>query len=103
MSIVIVATFSPRADQRENVLTLLEAAVPQVHQEVGCELYAIHQAKDELVVIEQWADKDALSAHGTGQPFTQLSASVEPLLAKPLEIKVLRPVPAENTGLGQLR
>ena len=43
MSVVVVATITPKADQVDAVRDALLAAVPRVHAEPGCELYAVHE------------------------------------------------------------
>ena len=48
MSVVVVATFTPKPENRFDVLTALKNAVEQVHDEDGCELYALHQGDDRL-------------------------------------------------------
>ena len=42
MSVVVVATVTPLPEHVDAVRQALLAAVPQVHAEPGCELYAMH-------------------------------------------------------------
>lgn len=102
MPIVAVATITPLPEHRDEVRSALEESVPLVHKEAGCELYALHQSKDEFVLVEQWADADAMRAHGAGQPFRALNAALDGKLAGPLELKILRPVPLGTPEQGQL-
>ena len=103
MPIVAVATITPLPEHRDEVQSALEESVPLVHKETGCELYALHQSKDEFVLVEQWADADAMRAHGAGHPFRMLNAALEGKLAQPLDLKILRPVPCGAPEQGQLR
>ena len=102
MPVVAVATISPEPEHRDEVLAALEKVVPAVHAEPGCQLYAVHQSKDAFVLVEQWADADAMRAHGAGDAFRSLSAALEGKLASPLDLKLLRPVPLGTPEQGQL-
>ncbi len=102
MPIVAVATITPLPEHRDEVQSALEESVPEVHKEAGCELYALHHSKEEFVLVEQWADADAMRAHGAGKPFRTLNAALEGRLAAPLDLKILRPLPCGTTKQGQL-
>lgn len=63
MSVVIVATAFPIPEHKAEVVAAFEAAITRVHsEEAGCELYALHQGRDRLVVIEKYASDDAVAA-----------------------------------------
>lgn len=102
MSFVIVATIRPKADQKEAVLEALKTAAAATHQEPGCEVFAIHESREELVIIESWADKDSLKAHETNEAFLTLIKSVSTLLSEPLNVRVLRPVIVGDPAKGAL-
>jgi antibiotic biosynthesis monooxygenase len=42
--VVVLAYFRPAPGQRDQVVETLRQAISAVHQESGCELYAIHDA-----------------------------------------------------------
>ena len=44
MSIVVVATISPKPEHTDAVAAAFAGIIPQVHAEDGCELYALHRA-----------------------------------------------------------
>ena len=67
MSVVVVATITPRADQVDAVREAILAAVPQVHAEPGCELYAVHEGDGSFVMIERWESPEALKVHGRAE------------------------------------
>ena len=46
LPVVVTAYFYPRPDSRDQVLAALGPAIAAVHDEHGCELYAIHDAPD---------------------------------------------------------
>ena len=103
MSVVVVATFTPKPENRFDVLTALKNAVEQVHDEDGCELYALHQGDDRLVMIERWASPEALQAHSADSAGLQtLRAELEGKLEVPLDVAVLEAVPAGDNTKGQL-
>ena len=63
--VVVTAYFYPRSDVRDQVLAALQPAIAAVHEEDGCELYAIHDAPDgSIVMLEKWTSAELLDAHG---------------------------------------
>lgn len=93
----------PEVEQREGVWTELEKVAPEAQAEDGCELWALHEAKDAFVIIEQWRDGDALKAHGTGPVFTALTQALAGKLAAPLDVQVLKPRNGGDPGRGEVR
>jgi quinol monooxygenase YgiN len=103
MSVIVIATARPLPGYRDEVVAAFEAAVASVHEhDNGCELYALHEADDRLVMIEKWADKDALAAHAKGPAVTGLGAALKGRLGAPLDVQVLRPHPAGTAEQGML-
>jgi quinol monooxygenase YgiN len=101
MSIVIVATAVPKPEHRDEVIALFERAISTVHaDDAGCELYALNEGKDRLVMVEKWADRDALNAHARSDGLAALTAGLEGLLAQDIDVQVLTPHPAGDTELG---
>jgi quinol monooxygenase YgiN len=72
VSVVVVATITPKPDQVDAVRTAILAAVPEVHAEPGCELYAMHEADGKFVMVERWESPEALRVHGTAEALTTL-------------------------------
>jgi quinol monooxygenase YgiN len=72
----VVAIVTAKPGRRDELLTKFHALIPIVHAEQGCieyqptidaEGFGASQAKlgpNKFVVIESWADADALKAHG---------------------------------------
>lgn len=103
MSIVVVATIVPKSEHRDEVIAVFDAAVPRVHTEdPGCELYAMHEGPDRIVMIEKWSDADALAAHGKSDALAQLGGRLEGLLADPIDVQILQARPAGRPEFGQL-
>ena len=101
--VVVTAYFHPRPGAREQVLAALEPAIAAVHDEDGCELYAIHDAPDgSIVMLEKWTSADLLDAHGQGQPVAQLNAALAGLLERPVAVTRLVPLPTGDSAKGAL-
>jgi quinol monooxygenase YgiN len=100
MSIVVVATITPQPDAVDAVREALQAAVPAVHEEPGCELYALHEADGVFVMVEKWADADAMKAHGKAEPLATLGAALAGKLAAAPDVRRLTAIPAGDAGKG---
>ncbi|KQS68493.1 putative quinol monooxygenase [Modestobacter sp. Leaf380] len=102
MSITVIATITPKPDRFDAVRQAFEQAVPAVHEEPGCELYALYTGKGVLVMVERWSDGQALEAHGAGETFNALSRGVQDDLAEPLDVQILEPVAVGDPAKGQI-
>ena len=100
MSIVVVATLTPKPDAVDAVREALLAAVPKVHEEPGCELYALHEADGAFVLVERWADADAMKVHGKAEPLATLGAALAGKMAAAPDVRRLTPVPAGDADKG---
>jgi quinol monooxygenase YgiN len=76
------------------------AAVPAVHAEPGCELYALHEGEGEFVLVERWADAEALRVHGRAEALTTLGGQLAGKVAGAPEVKRLTAVPAGDPAKG---
>src|SRR5262249_33548689 len=72
MSVVVVVTAYPIPEHRAEVIAAFEAAIARVHNEPGVELYALHEGRDRLVMIEKYesdqARSEPLPRRGSRQP-----------------------------------
>ena len=101
--VVVTAHFYPRADVRDEVIAALEPAIAGVHEEDGCELYAIHDAPDgTIVMLEKWTSVELLDAHGHGEPVRKLGLALDGLLERPVEVTRLVPRPTGDAVKGAL-
>jgi quinol monooxygenase YgiN len=104
MSVVVVATLYPRPENRADVVAALEDTIAVVHaQDEGCELYALHEGVDRLVIIEKWVSQDALDTHGRGSAVAELGGRLRDKMAAAGDVQVLTPHPAGTPELGTLR
>ena len=102
MSLVLVATIVPKPEHRDEVIAAITAAVASVHGEDGCELYALNQAADRLVIIEKWASPEALGVHRTAPALAALGPALAGKVEGRTDVVVLEPVPAGDPGKGQV-
>ena len=110
MSVVVVATIIPLPEHRDEVIATIAETVAKVHEEDGCELYALHQADDRLMMVEKWASPEALRAHSKGAALAAQAPRLAGKLAGPAEVVVLQAVrPAtrprdscEETGVSRV-
>ena len=103
MSVVIVATAYPAPEHRAEVIAAFEAAIARVHEEEpGCELYALHEGPDRLVMIEKYSSEDAVAEHVKGAGLAQLRADLAGKLAGNLDVQVLTPHAAGMASKGAL-
>jgi quinol monooxygenase YgiN len=102
VSVVVVATITPLPEYRDEVIVAYTATIPQVHAEDGCELYALNQAEDRLIMIEKWASSDALRAHSQSAALAALRPQLSGKMAAPSEVIVLTGVPAGDEAKGAL-
>ncbi len=100
MSIVVVATLTPKPDSVDAVREALLAAVPKVHEEPGFELYSLHEADGSFVMVEKWADAEAMKAHGKAEPLATLGAALAGKMAAAPDVRRLTPLAAGDADKG---
>jgi quinol monooxygenase YgiN len=100
VSVVVVATITPKPGEEDAVREALLAAVPQVHAEPGCELYALHEGKGQFVMVERWESAEALQVHGRGEALTTLGAALAGKTEGALDVRRLTAVPAGDPQKG---
>ena len=98
MSVVVVATIIPLPEHRDEVIATITETVAKVHEEDGCELYALHQADDRLMMVEKWASSEALRAHSKGAALAAQAPRLAGKLAGPAEVIVLQAVPRRSAA-----
>jgi quinol monooxygenase YgiN len=99
----VVAIVTAKPGRREELLTAFRANVPLVLAERGCieyepsidaEGFGASQARlgaDTFVVIETWADADALKAHGASAHMKAYGQKTKDLVAN-VAVHILAPV-----------
>src|ERR1700712_2685477 len=102
MTVIVVATVTPLPEHRADIIALFEKTIARVHEEDGCELYAMHEDNDTIVMIEKWRNAEDLQTHSSSAAMTEMNSQVEGKLAEKTEIKVYTPHPAGDPEKGQL-
>ena len=102
MSIVVVVTAFPVPEHRGEVVEAFEAAIAREHGEPGVELYALHEGRDRLVMIEKYESEQARSEHAQGAALADLRTALQGKLTRGLDAQVLQPHPAGNPQKGAL-
>jgi quinol monooxygenase YgiN len=101
--VIVTAEFTPRPGRRDALVEALRIAIAEVHEEEGCLLYALHDAADgTIVMIEKWSTTTALDAHAAGAAVARLDASIAELIARPVIVTRLAPIPAGTSAQGVL-
>jgi quinol monooxygenase YgiN len=101
--VIVTAVFRPRAESYDVVLDALRPAIAAVHEEPGCELYAIHEAADgSLVMIEKWESGELLDAHGSSPAVARLGSAIREHLTAPVEVTRMTAVPMGTPAQGAL-
>ena len=103
MPVVVVATMKAKPESVDAVREACAKAVEAVHNEPGCEFYALHEADGTFVFVEQWADADALKTHSTAPAVGALFGTIGEHLRRAPDIKMLQPIVAGDPAKGQIR
>ena len=102
-TVVVVAIFAPAEGRVDDLRSALVEAIPAVHEEEGCELYAIHQGEDGRIwLLEKWSRVDLLDAHGSGPAVARLQELTSGLTSGPVEVVRMFPIPAGTPDQGLL-
>jgi quinol monooxygenase YgiN len=102
-TVVVTAVFTPRPGALDALVQALSAAIPAVHEERGCLLYAIHHSPTgQVVMLENWESAELLDAHAAGDAVAALDASIKDLIAEPVLVTRLQPIPAGTASQGAL-
>ncbi|WP_413098138.1 putative quinol monooxygenase [Streptomyces sp. Inha503] len=92
--VTVIARFTPAPDRAPQLRALLEGMIDPTRSEPGCrsyDLYTTESAAPDFVLLERYQDSAALKAHRTTAHYTAYRAQLSDLLAKPVEVCVLRP------------
>lgn len=101
--VVVTAHFTPKPGKLDELRAALVATIPAVHEEDGCELYAIHDAPDgTIMMIEKWSSRELLAAHGEGAAVAALNEAIADSAAAAPVVVFMDPIPAGTEVQGQL-
>lgn len=101
--VVVTAVFHPVAGKREALENVLKSVIPDVHDEPGCLLYALHEAaEDTLVLIEKWESRELLAAHQRADAVARLNAEAAGLLRSAPEVVTMSALQCGHRTKGAL-
>jgi quinol monooxygenase YgiN len=100
---VVVAIQTPKPGRLQDVLSAFAVITPLVHEEQGCELYAVHTDGTAVYVIERWTTMADLDAHAAGEPLVQLDELRGDALAEPVVVHVMENVPLGLAAVGTIQ
>ena len=103
MPVVVVATLPIKPGSADAVREASTRAIAAVHNEPGCDLYALHEGANVFVLVEQWADDDALKTHSAAPAVTAMFGEIGEHLDGAPDIRILQAVPAGDPAKGSLR
>jgi quinol monooxygenase YgiN len=102
VSVVVVAVITPKPGEEDAVREAILQSIPQVHDEPGCELYALHEGAGEFVLVERWASPEALAVHGKAEALSSLGAALAGHVTGRPHVRRLDAVPAGEAEKGVL-
>ncbi len=88
----LVATLVAKPGQEAALRATLTGILAEVRAEAGCLRYDLHRDRDNparFVMLEAWADAEALEAHGNAAAFTRLAAQFDELLVSSPDLRHL--------------
>jgi quinol monooxygenase YgiN len=87
---VVVATFEPKPEFRDEIRALLLAEQPIVLAEPGCLTYALHDdVNGDLVFVESWQSRDAWQIHNGADTVKRIMAGTDGKLLRPVRVQEL--------------
>ncbi|MET9612273.1 putative quinol monooxygenase [Kitasatospora indigofera] len=89
---IVIATLVAAAGCADRLRTALEAMIEPSLEEPGClgyQLYADPNRPEQMVVIEEWTDQEALQLHLGTHHFRQVSEVLGEVLAVPPQLRRL--------------
>ena len=88
--IIVTAMMNVKDGKKEAFILEAKDLITSTRKEDGCinyDLLANTEDENALVMLEQWNDIDTLKNHMKTDHFLQFEVSIEPLLAKGVDIK----------------
>ena len=88
--IIVTAMMHVKDGKKEAFILEAKDLISSTRKEDGCinyDLLANTEDENALVMLEQWKDFDSLKKHMKTDHFLQFEVSIEPLLAKGVDIK----------------
>jgi len=103
-AVVVIARMHPQPGQAPAMIAAVEPVLQAIHEEPGCEYYALHTAENgDVVIIEKWSTLADFDAHRSGSPATlAVRTARAPFEAAPVTMELLAPAPGGHPDRGAL-
>lgn len=95
----VTATVSVREDRTTEFEAAVAAARPGMLADSGClrwDLQRVSRSTTDYVLLETYADGEALKRHGSAPEFAAFGEALKDLVTGPPTITVLKPVGAQS-------
>ena len=99
---IVVARVYPKPGRLQQVIDVYAPIVPLVHQEPGCELFALHTDGETVFVVEKWATPADLQGHAEGPAYAEIRAGIGDLVDHAADVWVLDPLPFGEVAKGTI-
>ena len=102
---IVVARVYPKPGRLQEVIDVYAGIVPLVHQEPGCELFALHTDGETVFLVEKWATPADLQAHAAGPAYAQIEeirTGVSDLVDHAADVWVLDNLPFGEAAKGTI-
>ncbi|MGW5573701.1 putative quinol monooxygenase [Nocardia thailandica] len=96
MSVVVLTELLAAPGREDRVRTALEALVEPSLEEPGCLAFAPYadpNRPERLLLVEEWADPDALARHARSAHAVHAAAALSGALGAPASVRRLTPHP----------
>jgi quinol monooxygenase YgiN len=103
MSVVVVATLTPKPGRLQDLIEVMGATVPLVHDEPGCELYAVHSDGTSVIMVERWESPEALKVHSRGDNLKAFGAASADILEGAPAVTVTENIPFGDAAKGTIQ
>lgn len=99
----VIARVHPKPGRVQDVLDVYAEVVPLVHQEQGCELFAVHTDGESVFLVERWATPADLQAHAKGPVFAKTRTLIDGLVSGPADIWRVDNIPFGELAKGTIQ
>ena len=99
---IVVARVYPKPGRLQEVIDVYAPIVPLVHQEPGCELFALHTDGETVFVVEKWATSAGLRGHAAGAAYAQIRSGISDLVDHAPDVWILDTLPLGGAAKGTI-
>ncbi|MDH6126515.1 antibiotic biosynthesis monooxygenase [Kitasatospora sp. GP82] len=90
---IVIAHVHPEPGRLQEVLDAYRETVPLIHQEHGCELFAVQTDGESVLIVERWTTPEHLQAHAHGRVYARIRELIDGALERPSDVWRLENIP----------